>query len=164
MDNLDINTLEGWNNQAERQMIRHLTERGIEPTPEAISNGYDDINKACKELQLKAEQEQVKTMAEEITALKRELANKKDLIGTLERSIDKIGFMLDEFTQDYGFAEKPDPSSALNYIRNMSTDSPDIHGKQSFTWFWEYNRIFNLVDVSIDYVIMAHQALKLEEE
>lgn len=63
MDNLDINTLEGWNNQAERQMIRHLTERGIEPTQEAIQQGYDDLNKKCEQLQLKAKQEQEEMQA-----------------------------------------------------------------------------------------------------
>lgn len=80
--------------------------------------------------------------------LERDLRNKNDLIEDLERNINKISFILSEWIEDYSFYEKPDPRKALQWtLENIE----DRHCQQSAKWFWEYNRIHELIEIGIDY-------------
>lgn len=85
---------------------------------------------------------------------------KKELIPTLENSIERIGFLLSEWIADYGFGEKPDPNKALQWtMENID----DIHCQQSAKWFSEYNRIHYLVDMALEYVFLSEKAIRQEQ-
>lgn len=88
--------------------------------------------------------------------LERDLMNKKDLIENLERNINKINFILDEWIEDYSFCEKPDPRKALEWtLGNID----NRHCQQSAKWFWEYDRIHELIEIGIDYTRISRNLI-----
>ena len=79
---------------------------------------------------------------------------------TLER-IDyyneKVSFLISEWINDYSFNEKPDPYKAIAWGTNQDKD---IHATQSAKWFWEYNRIHDLIEMIHDYNMIMRDLLK----
>jgi len=113
---------------------------------ENITNSY--------ELELKSE----------IQRLKEKLTGKQEIIDNLKHNINKVDFILDDLTQDYSFPEKPDPRAAIEYMRKRSLDSTNKHGEQSAKWYHEYNRIFNLLNISQDYITTIREEIKKNEK
>lgn len=81
----------------------------------------------------------------------------KDMINNLNYYNEKIGFLLGEWIVDYGFNNKPDPYKAIAWATNQDKG---MHATQSAKWFWEYNRIFELVEMIHDYNISMREVLK----
>lgn len=102
--------------------------------------------------------ENLQDIKKELQKVKNELRNKDEVINELKHNMNRISFMLNEWVEKYDFLNKPDPRAALEYAKNMAT-STDLHGKQSLMWFWEYNRIFTLVDVALEYAINADKIM-----
>ena len=97
-------------------------------------------------------------LSKEVEELKKELLGKVDLIYKLEGNLEKIHFLLGEWLENYSFDEKPDPMAAMEWLKGKGESSS--HEKQSITWFWEYNKIHDLIDISTDYVLLSKVAIK----
>ena len=70
---------------------------------------------------------------------------------------DKVSFLVSEWIVDYGFSENPDPYKAIAWGKNQDED---IHATQSAKWFWEYNRIYELIEMIHDYNKIMRDLLK----
>jgi len=89
--------------------------------------------------------------------LKNELLEKKNAIETASQKLGKANLILGNWVDTYGFAEDPDPRTAIEFGRKES----DVHMIQSATWFHEYESIYNLVDIAWDYV---REGMKILED
>ncbi len=85
----------------------------------------------------------------------------KDLLLDLEYNIEKISFLLGEWIDDYSFCEKPDPIAAIDYAQ---LSRKDRHGEQSMKWFWEYDRVHELVEIAMDYVRDTRELIEEAQE
>ena len=79
--------------------------------------------------------------------------------------MDKAAIILDHWTQEYSFYEKPDPWAATRWSsqvssRNIDPEKEQVHGQQSFKWFHEYNFIFHFIEIVADYVYKVQQELE----
>lgn len=82
---------------------------------------------------------------------------KDDLLDILEMNNKKIFFLLNEWLGDYSYYEKPCPYKAINWGHDKDNS---MEAKQSAQWFWEYERIFELINMTMDYAIASEQAIK----
>lgn len=89
--------------------------------------------------------------------LEKEIMDKNDLIENLGIGLQKVSFVLHEWINDYSFSEKPDPRKALQWtLENIN----DRHAQQSAKWFWEYDRINELIEIGIDYTIFSRDLIE----
>lgn len=91
----------------------------------------------------------------EIERLKSELMEKGNLIEELRYKIKKASFLLSDWKEDYSWNEKPCPYLAIEYSEGVigEGDPGSRKAKNSLKWFWEYNRIFELIDIADNYVL-----------
>mgnify|MGYP000889802388 CR=1 FL=1 len=74
--------------------------------------------------------------------------------------LDKADTILSHWVQEYGFSEKPDPRAATTWSAKVpDRNNPDRAGEQAFKWYWEYNTIFNFVDMAFDYIMETQKIL-----
>lgn len=104
---------------------------------------------------LKVEVEEKDRKIEELRKSKVEL---QDVIGQVLLKIEKADLIIWDWIEEYGFSEKPDSWAAVKYSSKLP-DEKDIHGSNSLKWFYEYNRIFKLIDIASDYVLESRKAL-----
>lgn len=108
---------------------------------------------------------ELETVKIENRKLKDELSNRNQLIEVLRRNIKKIDFVIAEWFSDYSFNAKPDPKAAIEYARNLlEQNGKDMHGEQSFKWFWEYNRIHQLMEIANDYIFKSMEEIIEKQE
>ena len=98
-------------------------------------------------------------------ALKHELFETRTAIEDALIKLEKADTLLSYWTQEYGFADKPDPRAAIRWgsqvpSQNQDDEKEKEHGKQSYKWFYEYDMIFNFVDMAFDYIIATQEILK----
>lgn len=96
----------------------------------------------------------VKVEAQE--TLRHELFETRTAIEDALAKLEKADTLLSYWTQDYSFAEKPDPRAAIAY---WSGSDKSRNAEQAATWFLEYNQIFTIVDIAIDYLLEAKKIL-----
>ena len=77
-----------------------------------------------------------------------ELIETREALEELDYYNDKVSFLISEWISDYSFNEKPDPQAALQWARE---NIDNRHCQQSAKWFWEYNRIHELIEIGLDY-------------
>ena len=104
----------------------------------------------------------VKVEAQE--TLRHELFETRTAIEDALVKLEKADTLLSYWTQEYGFAEKPDPRAAIRWgsqVPSQNQDPEEVkrHGKQSYKWFLEYNMIFQFVDMAFDYIISTKEIL-----
>lgn len=87
--------------------------------------------------------------------------NNKDLMLDVRYNVEKIGFLLNEWINDYGFSEKPNPMAAMEWTQNVNQGR---HQEQSAKWFWEYDRIYELIEIAMDYVGYTRELLEEAQE
>lgn len=116
--------------------------------------------------------ENLKRLERELELVKKELEETKqkfykarDIIFDCSCDIDKTFSLLNYWTREYGFSNKPDARAALRWSsqvpnENTDTDKDKVLGQQSFKWFYEYDNIFNFVDIATDYVFKTKEALE----
>ena len=86
-----------------------------------------------------------------------ELIDAKETLERLDYYNEKVSFLISEWISDYSFNEKPDPYKAIAWRTNQDKD---IHATQSAKWFWEYNRIHDLIEMIHDYNLIMRDLLK----
>ena len=89
-------------------------------------------------------------------ALKHELFETRTGIEYALVKLEKADTLLSYWTQEYDFAEKPDPRAAIAY---WSGSDKSRNAEQAATWFLEYNQIFTIVDIAFDYLLEAKKIL-----
>lgn len=104
----------------------------------------------------------VKVEAQE--TLRHELFETRTAIEDALVKLEKADTLLSYWTQEYGFAEKPDPRAAIRWgsqvpSQNQDPEKVKRHGEQSYKWFLEYNMIFQFVDMAFDYIISTKEIL-----
>lgn len=97
--------------------------------------------------------------------LKHELFETRSSIEYADVALEKAEILLSYWTQEYSFSENPDPRAAIRWggqvpSQNQDPEAVKRHGEQSFKWFYEYNRIFNFVDMAFDYLLEAKKILR----
>jgi len=97
-------------------------------------------------------------------ALRHELFETRTAIEIALVKLEKADTLLNYWVQEYSFAEKPDPRAAIRWGSQVPTQNQDPervkeHGKQSCKWFYEYDMIFNFVDMAFDYIIATQEIL-----
>lgn len=107
-----------------------------------------NINNNLENEVIEAENTQAK-----IKSLKSKLFEQSDAIENAIAKLEKASIILDRWTQEYSFNQKPDPSSIYN-------NSDPIHKKQTQKWCWEYNCIYEFIDIAFDYIIDSREALE----
>lgn len=90
-----------------------------------------------------------------------DLFKAKQALEKLDYYNDKVSFLVSEWIVDYGFSEKPDPYKAIAWGKNQDKD---IHATQSAKWFWEYNRIYELIEMIHDYNLIMRDLLKGDKD
>ncbi len=81
----------------------------------------------------------------------------REALEELDYYNDKVSFLISEWISDYSFNEKPDPYKAIAWGTNQDKD---MHATQSAKWFWEYNRIHDLIEMIHDYNMIMRDLLK----
>ncbi len=84
----------------------------------------------------------------------------KDLILQANDSLKKVLFLLSEWVNGYSFNKDPDPEAAIEYINSYKEEDRTEHRKQSFNWFYDYQRIHTLIIMALDYTNNAMNVLK----
>lgn len=90
-----------------------------------------------------------------------ELLETKTAIENALVKLDKADTLLNHWTQEYGFSEKPDPRAAVAY---WSGANESREGEQAATWCWEYKKIFTVVEIAFDYILKAKEILRKPTE
>ncbi len=86
----------------------------------------------------------------EVNKLKREV---EDVICELEKAM----VVLNHWTNEYSFHDKPDPRAA---IRVGEGQKEDKHGEQSALWYYDYTTITQFINIVGDYVYDSIEQLK----
>lgn len=74
--------------------------------------------------------------------------------------LEKADTLLNHWTQEYGFNQKPDPRAAIEWGRSLKGEpGRTALGSFSAKWYWEYNTIFHFVDMAFDYIIETQAIL-----
>lgn len=96
-----------------------------------------------------------------ISIQKKEYEDKyRGLVGKMEGAlveIRKAKCILDHWTQEYGFSEKPDPKAAIEWGNNLNGDT---HGMQSHKWVYDYKTIYQMIDIVTDYVYAVNSLIE----
>ncbi|WP_035213427.1 hypothetical protein [Desulfitobacterium hafniense] len=85
-----------------------------------------------------------------------------DQITAMEETLTKLEkaeLLLTHWTQEYGFSKKPDPKAAVDWGQSKG-GAQTKEQSDSVKWYWEYNLIFNLVDIAFDYVRGSQKMLE----
>lgn len=90
-----------------------------------------------------------------------DLYKAKEVLEQLDYYNEKVSFLISEWINDYSFNEKPDPYRAIAWGTNQDED---IHATQSAKWFWEYNRIHDLIEMIHDYNLIMRDLLKGDKD
>lgn len=90
-----------------------------------------------------------------------ELIDAKETLGKLDYYNEKISFLVSEWIVDYGFSNKPDPYKAIAW---GTRQDEGIHATQSAKWFWEYDRIYELIEMIHDYNLIMRDLLKGDKD
>ena len=85
----------------------------------------------------------------------------RETLERLDYYNEKISFLISELINDYSFNEKPDPYKAIAWGKNQDEG---IHAAQSAKWFWEYNRIYDLIEMIYDYNRIMRDLLKGDKD
>lgn len=88
-----------------------------------------------------------------------DLYKARETLDQLDYYNEKVSFLITEWINDYSFYEKPDPYKAIAWGTNQDKD---MHATQSAKWFWEYNRIHDLIEMISDYNMIMRDLLKGE--
>lgn len=97
-------------------------------------------------------------------ALKHELFETRTAIEYALIKLERADTLLNHWTQEYGFVDNPDPRAAIRWgsqvpSQNQDDEREKTHGKQSYKWFFEYDFIFNFVEMAFDYIIATQEIL-----
>jgi len=94
--------------------------------------------------------------------LKHELFETRSSIEYALVKLEKADTLLNHWVQEYGFSEKPDPRAAIEWGRSLK-DEPGRTALGSFSakWYWEYDNIFNFVDMAFDYIMETQKILNV---
>lgn len=114
-------------------------------------------------LKINNEITELEAVKKELEETKKKYGDLSDLIFNSSIDMDRAAIILNHWTQEYGFYEKPDPRAAIRWggqIPKENTDEDKEHGKQSFKWFHEYNYIFNFIKIVADYVYKVQRDLE----
>jgi len=91
---------------------------------------------------------------------KKEVFEKTMSIENALVKLEKADTLLSHWTQEYGFNEKPDPRAAIEWGRSLKDDpGRSALGSFSAKWYWEYNSIFDFVNMAFDYIIESQKIL-----
>lgn len=91
-----------------------------------------------------------------LEALRHELFETRNSIEYAEVKLYKAETILSRWVQDYSFADKPDPRAAVAW---WSGSDKSQEAEQAAKWFYEYNEIYNIVDIAFDYLLEAKKIL-----
>lgn len=108
---------------------------------------------------------ELERVKKELEETKKKYSDLSDLIFNCSIDIDKAATLLNYWTQEYGFSQKPDPRAANRWgsqvpNRNTDPEKEKAQGFNSFKWFYEYDMIYNFIDIVSDYVYKTQQALE----
>lgn len=81
----------------------------------------------------------------------------REVLERLDYYNEKVSFLISEWINDYSFNEKPDPYKAIAWGHN---EDKSPHATQSAKWFWEYDRIHDLIEMISDYNMIMRDLLK----
>lgn len=74
--------------------------------------------------------------------------------------LEKADTLLSHWLQEYEFNQKPDPRAAIEWERSLKGEpGRTALGSFSAKWYWEYNTIFNFIDMAFDYIIETQAIL-----
>lgn len=90
-----------------------------------------------------------------------ELIEAREALEELDYYNDKVTFLISEWINDYSFNEKPDPYKAIAWRTDQDKDR---HATQSAKWYWEYNRINDLIEMIQDYNMTMRDLLKGDKD
>lgn len=86
-----------------------------------------------------------------------ELIEAREALEKLDYCNDKVSFLVGEWISGYSFNKKPDPYKAIAWGKNQDEG---MHAAQSAKWYWEYNRINDLIEMIQDYNMTMRDLLK----
>ncbi|HZK52963.1 MAG TPA: hypothetical protein VFC84_01980 [Desulfosporosinus sp.] len=90
--------------------------------------------------------------------LQRELSKQTSEVEDAMLKLRKAMVILEYWTDEYGFQDKPEPLQAVMY-RETILPEKNIRAEQSCKWFYEYNRIYQFIDIVRDYVYESKELL-----
>lgn len=105
------------------------------------------INKEVQEVVLEKGKDEVK----------KKLYLRNMAIENAINKLDRADIVLQHWTQEYSYAEKPDPKAAINWL---TENDRSREAKQSAEWFWDYNYIFEFIEIVFDYVTESKEILE----
>ena len=94
----------------------------------------------------------------EIKELKSKLFKQENVLGEALIKLEKASTVLNHWEQNYSFSKRPSPEAAIAWRGTVRSE--DIWGQQSFTWYQEYNLIFQLISIASDYVYESKKLLE----
>lgn len=95
-----------------------------------------------------------------VEELKHEIFEKDNAIEGLITKLDKAMLILGDLSDEYNFIESPSPIAAVRYGSSLQGEPEhNKHGKQSFKWICDYNRIHTFINIALDYVYESYKEL-----
>lgn len=86
----------------------------------------------------------------------RRVHSKTNAIENAIGKLDKADIILQHWTQEYSYSEKPDPKAAIDWFHGDKS----LKARQSAAWFHDYNYIFDFIDIVFDYVLESKKILE----
>ncbi len=91
-----------------------------------------------------------------------ELIDMKDTLNRVMRKAKKANLVLDTWMEEYGFTDNTKPKTG--FIKESIDSSEVTEHYNTLKWVYEYNRVFNLIDIVSDYINeIENEINKLEE-
>ena len=91
--------------------------------------------------------------------LRQELLDQTDGVHEAIGKLKKASFILNHWEEEYGFTDRPNPKAAIAWGSSIRPEK-SIAAEQSFKWFYEYNRIYEFIDIVRDYVFESKKLLE----
>lgn len=93
----------------------------------------------------------------EINEVEKKLYAKDTVIEEALTKLSRADIVLQHWTQEYSYSKKPDPMAAINWWNG--TDQ-SVEAKQAANWFWDYNYIFEFIEIVFDYIMESKKILE----
>lgn len=85
------------------------------------------------------------------------LWDKNNAIEDALNKLDKADIVLQHWTQEYSYSERPNPRAAIDWWNGIDESRA---ANQSAAWFREYNYIFEFIQIAFDYIIESKKILE----
>jgi len=94
-----------------------------------------------------------------IEGLKNKLYEQTITLENVLLKLEKAETVLNYWEDEYSFNENPTPQAAIEW-KSQIPDDKDIHGEESYKWYWNYGYIVQFISIAEDYVYESKNLLK----